>query len=285
MINLTVGSGHIRRSGILPYHLGLLVATRPASSKPISRDETAQLFKGWIMSVRIMSQVWEIPTVKGTEKLVLLALADNANDEGIAWPSIGTIARKCGVSRRYAIEILNNLETLGLIEVQHRRIDELKNQTNIYRVVIPASLGVVNQGSLGSEAGFTRGSEAGFTRVVNQGSPKPSFNHQLRTVKEPPQEPENSSLPLSGGIFALYEQTIGLIPPVLVDELKQAELDYPVDWIEDAFKETARQGKHNWKYTKAILQSWQDNGHKRTGTKAENTPPIDPRSLASEVFG
>ncbi|HSJ55376.1 MAG TPA: primosomal replication protein N, partial [Anaerolineae bacterium] len=38
-------------------------------------------------------------------------------------------------------------------------------------------------------------------------------------------------------IFALYEQNIGPLTPLLAEELKEAETSYPASWIEDAFRE------------------------------------------------
>lgn len=46
-----------------------------------------------------MTMVWDIE-LPATEKLVMLALADCANDEGECWPSIATLMRKTGVSER-----------------------------------------------------------------------------------------------------------------------------------------------------------------------------------------
>lgn len=51
------------------------------------------------MSVRMMSLVWEL-TLPDSEKLVLLALADCANDEGRCWPSMKTLSGKCSKSDR-----------------------------------------------------------------------------------------------------------------------------------------------------------------------------------------
>ncbi|MGB5255148.1 MAG: helix-turn-helix domain-containing protein, partial [Sedimenticolaceae bacterium] len=35
-----------------------------------------------------------------TLKLVLMALADAADDQGVCWPSVSTLAKKCSVSTR-----------------------------------------------------------------------------------------------------------------------------------------------------------------------------------------
>ena len=64
------------------------------------------------MSIRIMSAVWELD-LQASEKLVLLALADNANDEGLCWPSIATIARKCGKGDRSVQQAIQELQKLG----------------------------------------------------------------------------------------------------------------------------------------------------------------------------
>ena len=60
------------------------------------------------------------------------------------------------------------------------------------------------------------------------------------------QEPRHS-------IFQLYEQNIGLLQPLLAEELRQAERDYPPDWIADAFRIAAEQNVRSWK---AIWERW-----------------------------
>jgi hypothetical protein len=51
------------------------------------------------MSVRVMTLVWELD-LPDSEKIVLLALADCANDEGHCWPGINALKRKCSKSDR-----------------------------------------------------------------------------------------------------------------------------------------------------------------------------------------
>lgn len=53
------------------------------------------------MSIEFIRKVWRLPASVGSVKrLVLLAIADNATDEGYAWPSQKTLARKTGLSVR-----------------------------------------------------------------------------------------------------------------------------------------------------------------------------------------
>lgn len=66
------------------------------------------------MSIRVMSSLWDLE-LNPTVKLVLLALADCANDEGLAWPSIATLARKASVGERTVQRSLVEARTLGII--------------------------------------------------------------------------------------------------------------------------------------------------------------------------
>ena len=64
-------------------------------------------------------------------------------------------------------------------------------------------------------------------------------------------------------IFALYESNIGMLSPMIADELKAAESLYPTDWIEDAFREAAVQNVRHWRYIVRILESWEREGRSR----------------------
>ena len=61
-------------------------------------------------------------------------------------------------------------------------------------------------------------------------------------------------------IFVLYEQNIGLLSPLLADELKDAAEQYPAEWIEAAFREAVQHNKRKWSYIRAILRRWETEG-------------------------
>jgi DnaD/phage-associated family protein len=61
-------------------------------------------------------------------------------------------------------------------------------------------------------------------------------------------------------IFTLYEQNIGMLTPLIVDELREAEETYPDTWIEEAFREAVSLNKRSWKYIRAILERWRTEG-------------------------
>ena len=68
-----------------------------------------------------MTDVWRLP-LQATRKMVLLALADNANDEGSdCWPSIGKLVEKCSMSERAVQGHLAALEEDGYIK-RHERL-------------------------------------------------------------------------------------------------------------------------------------------------------------------
>lgn len=57
-------------------------------------------------------------------------------------------------------------------------------------------------------------------------------------------------------IFKLYEQEIGMLTPIIADELKEAEADYPPEVILDAFRIAAENNVRSWKYVSKILLDW-----------------------------
>ena len=77
--------------------------------------------------------------------------------------------------------------------------------------------------------------------------------------------------PRKPNIFALYEENIGLLTPLIAEELKEAEKRYPQKWIEEAFREAVELNKRSWRYIARILESWasggKESGEHRPGAK------------------
>jgi DNA replication protein len=75
-------------------------------------------------------------------------------------------------------------------------------------------------------------------------------------------------------IFSLYEQNIGMLTPMIAEELQEAEKLYPADWIESAFREAVSLNKRSWKYIARILERWtvegKDDGKSRRDFKKED---------------
>lgn len=66
-----------------------------------------------------MTVVWELD-LPDSEKLALLALADNANDQGVCWPSMATLSRKCSKSDRTVQRSIQSLEEKGHLTREER---------------------------------------------------------------------------------------------------------------------------------------------------------------------
>jgi DNA replication protein len=63
-------------------------------------------------------------------------------------------------------------------------------------------------------------------------------------------------------IFVLYEKSFGLLlTQSNAEELKDMEQEYTPEWVANALKETALQGKKSLKYTRSILERWKTEGH------------------------
>ena len=84
-------------------------------------------------------------------------------------------------------------------------------------------------------------------------------------------------------IFSLYEENIGMITPMIAEELRQAEKDYPAGWIEDAIREAARQQVHKWAYVAAILEHWAAEG-RGSGTNRRDTR-TDAEKYRNQKYG
>ena len=80
------------------------------------------------MSIALMTEAWkaEMPTGR---KFVLLALCDNANDQGECYPSIQTIAGKCSMCERAVQGHLADLEQAGMVVRAIR-----KGRSTLYRI-------------------------------------------------------------------------------------------------------------------------------------------------------
>jgi DNA replication protein len=72
-----------------------------------------------------------------------------------------------------------------------------------------------------------------------------------------PDELESAARP---NVFTLYEENVGLLTPLIADQLREAEQIYPAAWIEDAFREAVSLNKRSWRYIRAILERWRTEG-------------------------
>ena len=85
-------------------------------------------------------------------------------------------------------------------------------------------------------------------------------------------------------IFVLYEENIGMLTPMIADELREAEKLYPEDWIKDAIKEAVSLNKRSWRYISAILERWATQG-RDDGTPKRDFKKTDPNKYIKGKYG
>lgn len=126
------------------------------------------------MSMELMVKAMKTKVGNPLRKLVLIKLADNANDVGECWPSYQHIADQCEIGRSTVKVHIRELEKCGLLRREFRRKGEL-NQSNLFHLSLNSGSGAALPG-----AGDNPGGGAGAA---------PRTSHSFEPVKEPVKEP------------------------------------------------------------------------------------------------
>ena len=133
------------------------------------------------MSMRLMVQAMNCEVGNPARKLVLLKLADNANDDGVCFPSYQYIADKCEMSKRSAISHIDDLIKMGFVSKKARKNKD-GSSTNLY--LLHLTKGSENS-ALGGEK-FALGGEK-FALVGSENSApitSHSFNLSINRVSD-----------------------------------------------------------------------------------------------------
>jgi DNA replication protein len=79
---------------------------------------------------------------------------------------------------------------------------------------------------------------------------------RLDLGQEVAEVPAVGPAPERPGIYALYEQNVGLLTPLIAEELAEAERIYPAEWVEAAFRQAVVYNRRSWKYVQRVLERW-----------------------------
>lgn len=101
------------------------------------------------------------------------------------------------------------------------------------------------------------------------------FAGRLGRAPEPAAAPGPAERP---NAFQCYEENIGMLTPMIADELRDAEKEYPVGWVEDAIKEAAASNARSWRYIAKVLERWQKEGR---GKRALGKPGRNIKTLTA----
>jgi len=108
----------------------------------------------------------------------------------------------------------------------------------------------------------TRGDEVGSLYVLNDEAGR-LLAHEVESGRVDSLESAHGAAAWRverPNIFGLYEQNVGLLQPLIVEELREAEKTYPRHWIEEAFRIAVERNVRNWRYVRAILERWAREG-------------------------
>ena len=170
------------------------------------------------MSILAMTWAWGLMDLDQSQTLVLLALADAANDEGVCWPSQAEIGRKARLKDRAVRNQIRSLEAAGLLSVS-RRATPQGRKTNVYRLNIGYDFSLQSK-QPARNAGWVEGSESepvdNRTFRCNQ-----SNRHEM-----PVGDPSGTVMPVATGtvmpVASIHQtpniQTPNLTPPPPVVE-------------------------------------------------------------------
>lgn len=87
------------------------------------------------MSNKALTYVLEHSKTKGSARVLMLVLADMANDDGECWPGRANLSKKCNISRRQVSAMIRDCEEMGELAVIQRSHMAEDNRTNKYLIV------------------------------------------------------------------------------------------------------------------------------------------------------
>ncbi len=139
-----------------------------------------------------MSACWPLQGMSPAQKAVLISLADQANDQGVCWPAVDSIAMRCCLSKRAVQQAIKWLRGAGIVSVEERQ-----GRSTMYSVT-PAAYAPpqeMHPSSICTPA-------ANAPTPADAAPPPPQEMHPTpadaapRTVIEPTREPSGEPSPL-----------------------------------------------------------------------------------------
>lgn len=208
-----------------------------------------------------MNWAWE-QKLPPSPKLVLMALADAADDAGECWPRLKTVAAKCCTSERTVQRVLKEFEAAGLLAVTRRFTADGRQTSNGYRLSLapypdklsPSPSSCRGEGDSGVTGRVTQLCHPGGDAAMSPLEPP------LNTPREPSQQPpgvspsptlafpERLARTDEAAIALLLKDVEGGLAQALLDELAGAMetpntiKTTPVRWFR-ALVERTRQGR------------------------------------------
>jgi hypothetical protein len=145
------------------------------------------------MAIELMNRIWWREDLDASEKLVLLSLADRADDEGVCWYAVETICRKSSLSRRGVQKVISRLCARQLLRKVRRH-----DLSNYYVIPVDKFPDVENRQRPAKEKGSLQYLEEEpdlFQERGERGAPRRSAPGSVRgergTVRGEPGAPDS----------------------------------------------------------------------------------------------
>ena len=159
------------------------------------------------MSMLLMVQAMKAKVGNPLRKLVLVKLADQANDDGECWPSYQSIADACEMSRRTVITHIDWLEENGFLQCKHRKSNDGLSRSNVFVLTIGGGENPAPQG-----ANLSPGGANAAPRGANAALPG-GENPALGGANAAPIETVNESINIEPVKESVKESTAPASPP------------------------------------------------------------------------
>lgn len=135
------------------------------------------------MSVKWMAEVWGYFELTQHETLVLLALADHANDDGVCWPSLDHISLKSRCTKDAVCRAIKRLEKLRYVAKRRRA-----QKTTVYQLLVNRSK--VDRSAIDSPESTLAAPESTVGSIHTPNLP----NHQVEPSLSPRQQADGAAL-------------------------------------------------------------------------------------------
>lgn len=168
-----------------------------------------------------------------------IALSVN-RDTGEAHPSLRTLSDRLGFAVNTIRSAIGRLEEKNLLVVER---GERK-----YNRYFPADYVSARRETVSADDTDDKTVSAKGETV----SPRVILNQINQNIKQQPEEPSPEK-----NAFSVYEQEIGVLTPMIADDIEAWARDASEGWVIDAIREAAANNKRNWRYCVAILKRWQ----------------------------
>jgi len=136
------------------------------------------------MSLKVITWAWTV-SLPPAPKLVLMALADEADDRGFCFPSHRHLANKCSISERSVRRMIGLLAAHHHLSIEHRFKKDRARTSNGYRLGFDHPRTICT----GGPDNIDRGERIGVTRGGGQRWPGAPDTGVLVTTTEPLFEP------------------------------------------------------------------------------------------------